>query len=136
MRVPLLILALGVLTSWLLISPLEGLLSTGHRESIGIFTRAVEVLVAPATWLAQLVIVVGVLVWFFRDRYQSLARSLSETVHSLVGHLGFERLNALVVSTIIKSARALASLQTGQLNWNVFGMLAGLVILLLILQGV
>jgi NADH-quinone oxidoreductase subunit L len=136
MRVPLLILALGVLTSWLLISPLEGLLSTGHRESIGIFTRAVEVLVAPATWLAQLVIVVGVLVWFFRDRYQSLARSLSETVHSLVGHLGFERLNALVVSTIIKSARALASLQTGQLNWNVFGMLAGLVILFLILQGV
>jgi len=135
MRVPLAILALGVLTSWLLAAPLEGLLSAGHQEYPGVFTLAAEVLVAPATWLAQLVILIGVLVWVFRDRYQGLSRSLAAGVHTLVDNLGFDRLNTWVVSAFGKSAQALATLQTGQLNWNILGMLAGWVILLLILQG-
>jgi NADH-quinone oxidoreductase subunit L len=135
MRVPLVILALGVLTSWLLAAPLEEMLSTGYHEYTGVFTLAGEILAAPATWLAQLVIVVGALVWIFRDRYQGLSRSLADSVHTLVANLGFDRLNALVVSAFGKSARALATLQTGQLNWNILGMLAGLVILILILQG-
>jgi NADH-quinone oxidoreductase subunit L len=135
MRVPLAILALGVLTSWLLAAPLEEMLSAGYQEYTGVFTLAGEILVAPATWLAQLVIVVGVLVWIFRDRYQGLNRSLADSVHALVANLGFDRLNALVVSAFGKSAKALATLQTGQLNWNILGMLAGLVILILILQG-
>ncbi len=135
MRVPLAILALGVLTSWLLAAPLGGLLSAGHQEYTGLFSLPVEILAAPATWLAQLVIVVGVLVWIFRERYQRLRNSLAQGVHTLVDNFGFDRLNALVVSAFVKSSQALATLQTGQLNWNILGMLAGLVILLLILQG-
>ena len=47
--------------------------------------------------------------------------------------LGFEWVNQQIVNLTKRTASMLQRTQTGQLNWNIAGILAGLVIILLIL---
>jgi hypothetical protein len=47
--------------------------------------------------------------------------------------LGFEWINQRIVDLTRRTASALQLTQTGQLNWNITGILAGLLIILLIL---
>jgi hypothetical protein len=47
--------------------------------------------------------------------------------------LGFEQINQWVASSVQHLAAALCRTQTGQLNWNVAGIVGGLILLLSIL---
>jgi hypothetical protein len=47
--------------------------------------------------------------------------------------LGFEWINQQIVTLTSRTASRLQRTQTGQLNWNVAGILAGLVLILIIL---
>ncbi len=47
--------------------------------------------------------------------------------------LGFEWVNQQIVNLTKRTAALLQRTQTGQLNWNIAGILAGLVLILLIL---
>jgi hypothetical protein len=49
--------------------------------------------------------------------------------------LGFEWLNQRIVNLTRWAGSALQLTQTGQLNWNVAGILGGVVLILLILVG-
>jgi hypothetical protein len=49
---------------------------------------------------------------------------------------GFERINRWVVDTTLDAASSLRVLQTGQLNWNLVGILGGLLAILVWLAWV
>jgi hypothetical protein len=62
-----------------------------------------------------------------------LARSLKSLDELAQNDLGFEWLNRQLIRLVQGIAAALCRTQTGQLNWNVAGIVGGLVVLLAIL---
>jgi len=136
MRVAFYPLAFGALTTWLLAGPFSALLSETlpfhdiHSATTAAFL--VEVLAAPATWLALGVVALGLLAWWFRDRLTLISEPFQDLGRAARASFGFEALNRLVVRTVQNAAEDLRDLQTGQLNWNVMGIVAALLVVLLI----
>ena len=137
MRVALIPLAFGSLTTWLLAGPfIAWLAQTVPSQSIEIKTGVEifgEILTAPATWGAIVMVLLGLAAWWWRDRLTGLAQSLRQVGKAATDSFGFEAINRSVVTVTQGSAEALRATQTGVLNWNIFGIVAGLVIILVIL---
>jgi NADH-quinone oxidoreductase subunit L len=137
MRVALVPLAFGSLTTWLLAGPfIAWLAQTVPSQAIEIKTGAeifIEILVAPVTWAAFGMVLLGLAAWWWRDRLSGLAQALRGVAKAATDSFGFEAINRWVVSVTQGSAEALRATQTGVLNWNIFGIVAGLVIILVIL---
>ncbi len=136
MRVSLALLALGTLTTWLLAGPFDYLLDprAGFSTGLGLtLEKCVEVVTAPATYLALVVIALGLAAWWWRERLRGLKTALQAPAQWATQGFGFEWLNQRVVTMTQGTANALRVTQTGQLNWNVVGIVAGLLIVLLIL---
>ena len=139
MRVALIPLAAGTLLTWLLAEPFLRLLETvpsfhgrlGAAESG--WEILIEVLRAPATLLALAVIGLGLLAWYFRARLAAIGRGLSVVAQAAEDSFGFEAINRGVVRWVQTTAEWLRGTQTGWLSWNVFGLLAGLAVVLLAL---
>jgi NADH-quinone oxidoreductase subunit L len=140
MRVALIPLALGTLITWLLADPFLHLLETvpsfhavlGKVESG--WEILLEVVKAPATLLALAVIGLGLLIWFMRARLMGLAQSLRGVGNIAEASFGFEAINRAVVKGVQSGAEALRNTQTGLLNWNILGLVAGLVVVLVVLM--
>jgi len=126
-------LAIGTLTSWLLAGPLSALLSNSlpfhGLEYISTLNMAEEILLAPATWLALAVISLGGGIWIITKKTLSLAW-FDVLVSS---SFGFEWVNNMIQAYIGKISRALQKTQTGQMNWNIFGIVCALLVVLVIL---
>lgn len=141
MRFSLGVLAIGVLTTWLLAGPFSQLLARSlpfhSLESETTIEIVVEILTAPATWLALAVIALAAALWLLRDRLAGLSRALQPIAGFAAEGLGFEWINQQIIG-LAKGASALMSrTQTGQLNWNVAGIVGGLaVVLALLLWGI
>ncbi len=134
MRIALALLALGVLTTWLLAGPLSQLLSD-TMPAYGIEPEStieivLTILRAPATWVALIVIALGLAAWWGRERLTGLTKRLSWLADWSAAGFGFEALNRWIVERVRGAAGDLAVLQTGQLNWNLFGAVAGLLAVL------
>jgi NADH-quinone oxidoreductase subunit L len=140
MKVALAPLAFGALVSWLLVGPFFRMLADtlpAHKleyEATG--ELALNILKAPVTWLAMGVITLGILAWVFRERLGWLSRALSPISRAAGASFGFEAINHGMVVGTNRLAEWLRGSQTGSLNWNVFGILAGLVLVLAIVLGV
>jgi NADH-quinone oxidoreductase subunit L len=137
MRVVLGLLAFATLTSWVLAGPLGQLLADSlpfHTLSALPTSKIVaEILSAPATWITMVVVALGLLCWVLRARLSGVG-TLLEPFNWLVETMfGLERLNQAVVSLTLKTAAALRRTQTGQLNWNIVGIFAGIAMILAIL---
>jgi NADH-quinone oxidoreductase subunit L len=78
-------------------------------------------------------VLLGLAAWWWRDRLSGLAQALRGVAKAATDSFGFEAINRWVVSVTQGSAEALRATQTGVLNWNIFGIVAGLVIILVIL---
>ena len=137
MRVSLALLALGTLSSWLLAGPLGRMLSATlpaqNLQAESTWTLVGQILLNPATWITLAVIALGFGLWVARKyitRPASLLKPLAES------GLGFEWLNRQVVALTQWAATFLQRFQTGQLNWNVAGILGGLILILVLLAGV
>ena len=89
-----------------------------------------DILLAPTTWLALGLIGLGLVLWFIRTKLVKLTQALKPIIEA---GLGFEWVNRQVTGLIKGTARLLQHTQTGQLNWNVAGILAGLVLILILL---
>mgnify|MGYP005852923699 CR=1 FL=1 len=136
MRVSLGLLAVGTLTTWLLAGPFGRLLAgTLPFHELHVLPTAeviAEIVLAPATWAALAVVALGLAVWFLRGALAGLARSLEPLDEFAAGGLGFEWLNRQIIVLTNNSASALRTAQTGQLNWNVVGIVGGLILVLAI----
>jgi NADH-quinone oxidoreductase subunit L len=137
MRVALGVLAFGVLTTWLLAGPFGGLLRATlpfhqlHVEST--FALIGAVLAAPATWVTLVVIALGLASWWWRRRLAAVADRLQWVARAASADFGFEWLNRQVVVAAQFTAILLRRTQTGQLNWNMVGIVGALVVVLLVL---
>jgi NADH-quinone oxidoreductase subunit L len=137
MRIPLIILAFGTLTTWLLVGPFTRLLADSlpfhqlHAEET--FVMVSEVITAPATWFALLLILGGIASWLLRERYAGLIQAFRPFGDLLSAGMGFEWLNRQVASLVHASASVLRNTQTGLLPWNVAGIAGGFILVLVLM---
>jgi len=139
MKVALIPLALGALTTWLLAGPFQVLL-VGKNAAASSTPQAMltlnilgDVLRSPLTLLALGVIALGLVAWWQRDRLTGVARALQIIGKAAAHSFGFEAINRGVVSVVQETGEALRITQTGLLNWNIFGILLALALILAIL---
>ncbi|HNT55090.1 MAG TPA: NADH-quinone oxidoreductase subunit L [Anaerolineaceae bacterium] len=138
MKIALAPLALGALTTWLLAGPFAKLLSTETTlpyhgiEAASTFHILEEVISLP-TLIALVVVVLGLLGWVFRSKLSGLGRALRGLGWAADNSFGFEAINRGIVRGISSAAEGLRVTQTGLLNWNVVGIVAGLLIVIAII---
>ena len=127
-------LAFGALTTWLLAGPFSQLLNSTMPgepgEPLTTIEMVTEVLRAPATWVALLVIALGLATWWGRSRLTWLSRRTAWLAAWAEAGFGFESVNQWIADQACGAAAGLAVLQTGQLNWNLVGFVAGLLVVL------
>lgn len=135
-RVALGILALGTLTTWLVAGAFADLLQTTlpfhqlHAETT--LELVSNIISAPATWGALIVIGCGLAGWYWRSRLTAISNSLLWITHAAGADFGFEALNRQVARATQRIAIELRRTQTGKLNWNMAGIVGGLVMVLLV----
>jgi NADH-quinone oxidoreductase subunit L len=137
MRLPLGLLALGTMTTWLLAGAFAQLLAQSlpyHAlKEMTTMALIVEIVTAPATALALLVIAVGLAIWPLRHRLHRWRQPLTPLADLAANGLGFEDLNRQITKGTQTAAAVLSRTQTGQLNWNVAAIVAALALVLAIL---
>lgn len=131
------ILAAGTLTSWLLAGGFGKMLAESlpfHDLHAPAALDLYETIVtAPATYLALAVIALGLAAWWWRDRLAGARDALAPLARAAEADFGFEALNRRIVTATAAAAESLRATQTGLLNWNVLGIVGGLVIVLAVL---
>ncbi len=137
MKISLSLLALGSLTTWLLAGPFSSMMKNTlpFHEIHALPTLEIlkEVVLAPATLIALTVVALGLIAWWQRAALKGVSKALSGVASAARNHFGFEAINKGIVNVTFISAESLRNTQTGIINWNIFLILAGLVILLAIL---
>jgi len=138
MKVALIPLALGTLCTWLLAGSFSDLLKSTlpfHEiEEVTLGGLAQKIFTDPLTYLALLVVAVGIVCWFQRKKLEAVAKGFSSFSRAAQNSFGFEAINRAVVKVTQDGAEALRPSQTGVLAWNVAGILLALIIVLLILM--
>ena len=136
MRVSLGILAIGTCITWLFFGGLNGLLSTTlpfHAiEPESLLDMIIATLSTPATWFALLIVglVLGI-AWVRMRGYKYFGGKMLQPLVDT--SFGFDSLNQIVVQGISNFAERLRATQTGELNWNILGIISGLLVVLVIL---
>lgn len=133
MKVALAPLALAALTSWLVVGRFSLLLgeSSLPYHSIapfGLKEMVNEVLSLP-TLIPIGVILVGILLWFFRSKLTWLIKGLGWLKWAAEHSFGFEAINTGVVKAAEGSAEGLRATQTGLLAYNILAVLGTIIIL-------
>jgi NADH-quinone oxidoreductase subunit L len=136
MRVALYPLALGTLVTWLLAGPFSRMLAETlpfHEIEPETTLELVEkILAAPATWLALIVVGLGLAAWWQRGRLSFFSEPLQDVSRLAGQSFGFEAINGRIVKTVQGWAEDLRGLQTGLLNWNIVAIIIGLITVLFI----
>ncbi|MBP7355214.1 MAG: NADH-quinone oxidoreductase subunit L [Longilinea sp.] len=137
MKIALAPLALGALTTWLLAGPFAKLLSAETLPYHGIEAAStfhiLEEVISLPTLIALAVVALGLLAWVFRSKLAGLGRALRGLGWAAENSFGFEAINRGIVRGVSGAAEGLRITQTGLLNWNVVGIVAGLLIVIAIL---
>ncbi len=136
MKASLGLLAVGTLTTWLLAGPfgemLRETLPFHSIHSLNLSELANEIFTAPATYVALTVVALG-LVIFWIVRKQATGRTEAWTDVLSRESFGFDWLNRQVAGGTVRFASVLQKTQTGVLSWNVVGILAALLAVLIFL---
>jgi NADH-quinone oxidoreductase subunit L len=141
MKIALVPLALGTLTTWLLAGDFGRFLALGeaseaeiaHAAPDGTTAILTKVVTAPATGLALLVVALGLVAWWRREELAGVTRALRVIGTAASSSFGFEAINRGIVKATSGIAESLRVTQTGVLNWNVLAILVGLVVVMAIL---
>lgn len=129
-------LAAGTLISWLFFGRLNEVLASTlpfhELEHESLRQMVITISSTPATWLALLIVAVGLGISWLRARGFKLFGGdwLNPFVDS---SFGFEWINRLVVRGTYRSAEWLSTTQTGELNWNILGIVSALLVVLVVL---
>ena len=92
-----------------------------------------EVVNAPATYLALAVVLLGLTAWWQRERLTVVAAWFGWARRAAENTFGFDALNTALVGQIHRVSEILRMTQTGYINWNAVGITLGLVGLLILL---
>ncbi len=134
MRLAMGALAVGALTTWLLLGLFGDLLEESlpfhHLHVESGLTLIEEIVTARATFVALAAVALGALAWWRRTDLGLLSELFAPLGRAAADDFGFERLNRAVVSATIRAGETLRGTQTGRLNWNVLGILGGLLAVL------
>jgi NADH-quinone oxidoreductase subunit L len=134
MAVALVPLAAGTLTTWLLAGGFHAFLGRAlpAHEAAAAFTAAVLAAVAfsPATPVALAVVALGLAAWWWRSSLRGVANAFRALGWAAAHNFGFEAVNRAIVGGTAEAAESLRLTQNGILNWNVLGILAGLLFVL------
>jgi NADH-quinone oxidoreductase subunit L len=134
MKISLGLLALGTLTTWLVVGQFGQMMVDSlpyhHLHALGLSEMALEILLALATAIALGMVALGLAAWWWRDKLAGLGNALQPIANMARNDFGFEWLNSQIVKLTQTIAEASRATQTGQLNWNVAGIVGGLVIVL------
>jgi NADH-quinone oxidoreductase subunit L len=137
MKLPLVLLAIGSGTTWLLFGGLGRLFAASlpfHGiEGESTLQMVKTIIFAPASWLALLAVALGLGLFLKWGRQSALTKSASWISTLTETSFGLESINQFVVNTIRNFAEALRATQTGQLNWNILGILSALLVVLAVL---
>jgi NADH-quinone oxidoreductase subunit L len=127
-------LAIGAVTTWLLAGPFSKLLAaslpTHALHEVSTMEMIREVIGTPATYIALAVVTLGLMTWVVREQISGVVKHLRFLETAAVQSFGFEAINQGIVAGVQKIAEGLRGSQTGLLNWNVFGIVAGLILVL------
>jgi NADH-quinone oxidoreductase subunit L len=134
MKVALIPLAFATLTSWLLAGSFGKLLGPetlpAHGIEISSLGEVIHEVLSLPTLIALIVIALGLAAWWWRGRLTGLSNALKGVGQAAADSFGFEAINRGIVKGTQSAAEALRATQTGLLNWNIFGIIAGLIIVL------
>jgi NADH-quinone oxidoreductase subunit L len=136
MQVALSVLAAGTLLTWTFFGGLSGLLSSTlpfhGLEYESLVEMITAVISAPATWFTLFIVAAGLSISWLRARGYRLFGGgwLNPFVEAA---FGFEFLSRLIVRGTYKLAEGLSLTQTGELNWNILGIVGALLAVLLFL---
>lgn len=137
MKVALAPLAIGTMTTWLLAGSFSRLLSESlPAHQIAAHSTGeilLEVVTAPVTLIALLVIGLGLAAWWQRERLAGVGRFFPSLEKAATNSFGFEAVNRAIVLGAQNSAEKLRAAQTGMLSWNVAYLLAALIVVLVAL---
>lgn len=137
MKVSLALLALGTFVTWLSFGGFSKLLTASlpfhglHEESTLHMMEAL--LSAPATWFALLIVGLSLTLFFALGRKFALSQNPAWLDALTDTSFGFESLNHSVVRGVNFIAEKLRFTQSGELNWNILGIMGGLLAVLLVL---
>ncbi|MBE0686232.1 MAG: hypothetical protein IH585_09545, partial [Anaerolineaceae bacterium] len=138
MKIALIPLAIGALTSWLLIGPFSKMMSSTlpvHAiQEVDLSHLFSQVLFAPATWIALAIIALGIMIWYGRAALNGIQEALKPIAEFAEASFGFEKMNKLIVNTTQDLGERLRTTQTGKLNWNVLFILVALVVVFVVLM--
>jgi NADH-quinone oxidoreductase subunit L len=132
------------LTTWLLAGPFSQLINSafapvlaGAQHEIAplltTWQMMLEVLTTPATLIALIVIALGLAAWWWRAKLAWLSQRLQWLSGIATASFGLERINQWIVQVTQSAANALRVTQTGVLNWNIFGIVGGLLFVLAVI---
>lgn len=137
MKVSLTILAIGVFSTWLLAGMFSQMLASSlpaHEiHVLSLLEMIKEVALTPPTWIALAVVALGVMTWYARQSLQKISSGLRGLGDAARQSFGFEWINNGIENGTQSIAEKLRGTQTGQLNWNIFGIVAGLVVIIAVL---
>jgi hypothetical protein len=85
-----------------------------------------------ATWIALGAVILGLAAWWRRDQLSNLSRRLQGVGYAAGQGFGFEQVNVFFARLTQGAAAGLQQTQTGQLNWNALGIVAGLLLVVLV----
>jgi len=71
--------------------------------------------------------------WFTRDSIKSVTKIFNKTGIFAQNSFGFETINNAIETGVQSFAERLRVFQTGQLSWNIFGIVFGLVVVIAVL---
>ena len=134
MKTVLVPLASGSLTTWLLAGPLSKFMQSSmpfhHIHTYSFWEPFLSVLASPYTYLTMVIISIAIYGFFKVKKMKGLIHDFRGIIGFAEKGLGFNQLNKAFVNPTIWLAEGLRYTQTGILNWNVFGTLLGLLILI------
>lgn len=142
MQVALVPLAAGTLASWLLAGPFMSLLARTLPLHFGpspeiqsTWQIAQEVLLSPGTWLAMLVVAIGIVLWVLWRSFVPDPAKLEPARKAAEAGLGFETINRGITRAVQWTGEMLRTTQSGILNWNVAAIVMAVVAVMAVLAA-
>jgi NADH-quinone oxidoreductase subunit L len=124
------VLSFGALTTWMVAGPFSQMLLASlpfhswHDTST--IELVAELISAPATWITLLLIALGAGAWIVWRRRGGKLKEDAPAVEFIQSGLGFEQLNSGIVRLTRGSSAATRLTHTGQLQWNLIGIVGAL----------